>query len=253
MDAAASHLLDLSQPLDCALLDQIVLIAMDGANTQRQAANEFLVRIKDHPDMWKRVDAILESSQQLATRLFGLQVLSETIEMKWKIIPSEQREGIRNYIVGKIIALSGNNAIMKQEHTFLSRLNLVLVQILKQDWPHNWPTFISDIVMSSKTSETLCENNMHILKLLSEEVFDFSRDTMTTAKAKALKESLNEEFLQIFQLCEFILQASQKKSLILSTLYTLQRFLTWIPLGYIFETGLIPSLLTKFFPEAAYR
>jgi exportin-1 len=253
MDAAAAHLLDFSKPFDCTLLDQIVLIAMDGAHAQRQAANEFLVRIKDHPDMWKRVDSILDSSQQLSTRIFGLQVLSETIESKWKIIPLEQREGIRNYIVGKIISISMNSSLMKQEHVFLSRLNLVLVAILKQDWPSHWPTFISDLVMSSKTSETLCENNMHILKLLSEEVFDFSAETMTTVKAKALKDSLNEEFLQIFQLCEFILDASQKKSLILSTLATLQRFLTWIPLGYIFETGLINSLLNKFFPDPVYR
>lgn len=39
-----------------------------------------------------------------------------------------------------------------------------------QEWPHNWPTFISDIVNAGKANETLCENNMLILKLLSEEV-----------------------------------------------------------------------------------
>jgi exportin-1 len=253
MDAAAAHLLDFSKPFDCALLDQIVLIVMDGSHPQRQAANEFLVRIKDHPDMWKRVDAILESSTQVFTKMFALQVLSDTIETRWKVISTEQREGIRNYIVGKIISISTNAEMMKTEHVFLSRLNLVLVQILKQDWPANWPTFIHDLVMSSKSSESLCENNMYILKLLSEEVFDYSKDTMTSAKAKTLKESLNEEFAQIFQLCEFILEASTRKSLILSTLATLQRFLSWIPLGYIFETGLVAALLSKFFPDPTYR
>ena len=33
---------------------------------------------------------------------------------------------------------------------------------------------------------------MQILKLLSEEVFDFSKDQMTTAKIKTMKESLND-------------------------------------------------------------
>ena len=37
---------------------------------------------------------------------------------------------------------------------------------------------------------------MQILQLLSEDIFDFSRDGMTADKAKALKESLNEEFSQ---------------------------------------------------------
>jgi len=39
-------------------------------------------------------------------------------------------------------------------------------QILKYEWPRNWPTFISDIVGASKTNESLCQNNMVILKLL---------------------------------------------------------------------------------------
>lgn len=40
------------------------------------------------------------------------------------------------------------------------------LQIVKKEWPHNWPTFISDIVGASKTSEALCTNNMAVLKLL---------------------------------------------------------------------------------------
>ena len=142
---------------------------------------------------------------------------------------------------------------MKANNTFLSKLNLVLVQILKQDWPHNWPSFIGDICGASKSSECLCENNMKILQLLSEEIFDFSSDSMTSAKIKHMKESLNEEFSQIFQLCEFILEASQKQSLLKATFVTLQRFLSWIPMGYVFETNLLSTLITKFLPVASFR
>ena len=41
-----------------------------------------------------------------------------------------------------------------------------IIQILKQEWPHNWPSFIPEIVASSKSNLSLCENNMVILKLL---------------------------------------------------------------------------------------
>lgn len=40
------------------------------------------------------------------------------------------------------------------------------LQILKQEWPDQWPEFIPEIVHASKTSEALCQNNMCILKLL---------------------------------------------------------------------------------------
>jgi len=155
--------------------------------------------------------------------------------------------------VGKIIAMSNDEAVLSREKVFLSKLNLTLVEILKQEWPHNWPSFISDLVGSSKTSELLCENNMLILKLLSEEVFDFSRDQMVTEKVKLMKESLNGEFSAIYHLCDFVLEHSQRPSLLKVTLQTLQRFLTWIPLGFIFQTKLIDILINKFFPEPAFR
>jgi exportin-1 len=76
---------------------------------------------------------------------------------------------------------------------------------------------------------------------------------MTNAKINELKQSFNKEFSLIYELCEFILTKAQKVSLITSTLQTLLRFLNWIPLGYIFETQLIPLLTTKFFPVPSFR
>ena len=40
------------------------------------------------------------------------------------------------------------------------------IKIVKQEWPLHWPSFIDDIVGASKTGESLCANNMAILKLL---------------------------------------------------------------------------------------
>ena len=98
---------------------------------------------------------------------------------------------------------------------------------------------------SSKTSLSLCENNMVILRLLSEEIFDFSAEQMTQAKIKNLKNQLGDEFSEIFKLCCEVLEEAQKTSLIKATLETLLRFLNWIPLGYIFETSIIDLLITR--------
>ena len=200
MDQAAAHLLDFSKPFDCALLDQIIQIWSEGNNPQRPAADAFLTKLRESPDMWKRTDAIIETSKLDASKFFILLVLKNTINTRWRVIPQDQREGIRNYIVGKIIALSVSDESMAANRNILLQLNQTLVAILKQDWPHAWPSFITDIVGSSKTSESLCENNMYILRLLSEDVFVFSAESMTAAKIKLMKESLNEEFSQVFHL-----------------------------------------------------
>jgi exportin-1 len=86
---------------------------------------------------------------------------------------------------------------------------------------------------------------MAILKLLSEEIFDYSAEQMTQTKTKNLKNQMCGEFSEIFQLCLEVLEKAQKPSLIRATLETMLRFLNWIPLGYIFETSIIDQLLTR--------
>lgn len=241
-----------------------------------------------------------------------LQILEAAIKFRWGALPPEQREGIRNYVSNLIIKLSTDEAVFRAEKVFLNKLNLILVevwrclcqpclqavsfppsltlallpscfQILKHDWPSKWVSFIPDVVAASKTSETLCENSMVILKLLSEEVFDFSRGELTQvgfiatepwlpvllvhcvcqplisppsscvqAKTKELKNSLNNEFRLIHELCLFVLNASNRGDLIRATLSCLHAYLSWIPLGYIFESNLIEMLL-KIFPQAQFR
>ncbi len=253
IETAATRLLDMNHPLDVKLFDQVVQATYDPHHPQQAEANNLLMRIKEHPQMWSRADTILEGAGTSQGQFFGLQLLEDVIMTKWKALPVSQRDDMKNYVVAKVISLSETEESMQANKVLLGKLDQVLVSILKQEWPHNWPTFVSDIVGASKTSEVLCENNMQILKLLSEEVFDFGNESMTSMKIKNMKESLNEEFSKVFELCEFVLQHSQRPSLLILTLVTLQRFLTWIPLGYIFETSLIGTLLQKLFTIPLFR
>ena len=161
--------------------------------------------------------------------------------------------GIRNFIVQAIIQCSSTEESLKTQRTLLNKLNLVLISILKQEWPHNWPTFINEIISSCHSNLSICENNMIILRLLSEEVFDYSADQMTSVKTRNMKTVMCNEFSQIFQLCQEVLATANQTSLVKATLETLLRFCNWIPLGYIFETNLIETLRTRFLPMPDFR
>lgn len=249
----ASKLLDFSQKLDISLLDKIVECLYTSQGEQLRLAQDILTTLREHPDAWTRVDSILEFSQNQRTKFYALQILEEVIKTRWKILPRNQCEGIKKYVVGLIIKTSSDPETMEANKVYLNKLNLILVQILKREWPRNWETFISDIVGASKTNESLCKNNMVILKNLSEEVFDFSAGQITQTKAKHLKDTMCSEFSQIFQLCSFVLESSMNAPLIQVTLETLLRFLSWIPLGYIFETALIETLIFKFLSVPMFR
>ncbi|CAI8039372.1 Exportin-1 [Geodia barretti] len=241
----AMRLLDFGNKMDMSLLDSVVSCFYNTMGPQQQVAQQVLTQFREHPEAWTRVDSILELSQNQEAKYLALQILENLIKTRWKALPQDQREGIRKYIVGLVIKLSSDQQTLQQQKVYIYKLNIILVQIVKQEWPQNWTTFVSDIVGASKTSESLCTNNMAILKLLSEEVFDFSSGQMTQVKAKHLKDTMCNDFSQIFQLCSYVLENSQSISLVGATLDTLMRFLNWIPLGYIFETKLVSSLIYK--------
>eukprot|EP01119_Soliformovum_irregulare_P015808 TRINITY_DN4509_c0_g1_i3.p1 TRINITY_DN4509_c0_g1~~TRINITY_DN4509_c0_g1_i3.p1 ORF type:complete len:760 (-),score=233.57 TRINITY_DN4509_c0_g1_i3:964-3243(-) len=243
------RLLNFNEPLDVSLLDRVVTTMYTTTNTQeRTAVNAVLTQFQEHPDAWQKVDTILEYSQLPQTKYIALQILESVIRYRWGILPREQCEGIKNYIVTTVIKLSSNEQSLQSNKDILGKLNMVLVQIIKKEWPKHWEQFIPEIVGSSKSNEALCENNMAILRLMSEEVFDFSSGQMTAKKINELKQSFYKEFMLIYQLCEFVLDNSQRRSLLVVTLETLLGFLNWIPLGYIFETKLIETLTFKFLP-----
>lgn len=71
-----------------------------------------------------------------------------------------------------------------------SLLNLN-IQILKHDWPAKWRSFIPDLVSAAKTSETICENCMAILKV---------RHLLFNFKIKFVSSGINaaSNFLNLF-------------------------------------------------------
>ncbi|KAJ7125789.1 CRM1 C terminal-domain-containing protein [Mycena crocata] len=246
-------LLDFSQPFDVSLLDRVAMTFYTGGGQEQQMAQLALTQFEEHPESWTRVPEILEKSTFPQAKFIGLQILERLVTTRWKTLPESQRQGIRNFIVGETVKVASDDTSLRRERTYLNKLNLVLVQVLKQEWPHNWPTFISELVQSSTVNLSLCENNMAILKLLSEEIFDFSAEQMTQTKTKNLKNQISGEFSEIFKLCCEVLKDANKSSLIKATLETLLRFLNWIPLGYIFETQVIDLLLNRFLEVVEFR
>ena len=61
---------------------------------------------------------------------------------------------------------------------------------------------------------------MRILKLLSEEVFDFAEGNLTITKQKRLIQGIESQFEDVYKLCIFVLSNSQWPELIIATLET---------------------------------
>ena len=153
-----------NQNFDVALLDQVTEFFFDGSHALHSQAHDCINNLQNHPQAWTRVDGILERSSKSETKFLALRILQLTIELRWKTLDANTRQGIRNYMITKILtlvtALDGPTKGDREAQSLLRKLNECLVAVLKQEWPHNWPGFIDEMVSSGKSSEPICENNM---------------------------------------------------------------------------------------------
>ncbi len=128
-EATAAQILNFSQPLDIQLLDQVVAVMYTSTGSEQKLAEKILSSLKEHPEAWTRVDSILEFSSSQQTKYFALQILEALIKTRWKVLARPQCEGIKKYIVGLIIKTSSNSDQMDSEKTYLSKLNMILVEV----------------------------------------------------------------------------------------------------------------------------
>lgn len=247
---------DLSSNFNIELLDKIVNTFYGGSGKLQQDAQVALTTFQNDPNSWMKVDQILQFSKNDNTRFIALSILDKLIKTRWKSLPAEQRVGIRNFIVGMIISLvqEGAKSGLKVDNQLVRKCDITLVEILKQDWPDNWPDFIPELINSSMTDSSICSNNLIILKILYEEIFDFSSDRMTQAKVVKMKKSMSQVCLQIYLHIVDILKLNNTTSdLEISALECLLGYSEWIPPDYIFQTNVLQLLSSIYIKKQETR
>eukprot|EP01063_Lacrimia_lanifica_P009030 TRINITY_DN16074_c0_g1_i1.p1 TRINITY_DN16074_c0_g1~~TRINITY_DN16074_c0_g1_i1.p1 ORF type:complete len:1107 (+),score=513.53 TRINITY_DN16074_c0_g1_i1:67-3387(+) len=251
-------ILDFTQPIDVVLFDEVCRTAYPpggggGGTPEHNMALRTLEEFRMHPNAWTRADTILGASQVMEGKFIALQTLDDTIKKNWNVIDVQQQLGIRNFVINKIMELAESSESLVKNRFVVEKMNHTLVEILKRDWPTKWPSFVEELVLSAQKSNAVMQNNLAIVRELSEEVFDFSKGKMTAQQIQIRKEELNKQFSQIYQMLSFVLLNKQDTLLIKEALRCLLSCLSWIPFGYIFETDLVNILCNRFLPVLETR
>ncbi|KNE68581.1 hypothetical protein AMAG_19751 [Allomyces macrogynus ATCC 38327] len=116
-------------------------------------------------------------------------------------------------------ALSSVDVLPKNDRAFLAKLNLVLVQILKQDWPHAWPNFISEILppeMFTQVINSIVWGFKHTMRDIADTALGIVGDLLQNMATKADQTVANQfyqaYYLQLLQDLFFVLTDSEHKS-----------------------------------------
>ncbi|RZS13375.1 hypothetical protein BHM03_00044950 [Ensete ventricosum] len=146
---------------------------------QRSAADQILQQLQTNPDTWLQVVHILQNSQSLNTKFFALQVSKCGSFSGLHVTCLDLFFIISVLTVLCVVAhfctfnqLSSNEVSFRKERLYVNKLNVILVQVMASifhshlhEWPARWQSFIPDLVSAAKSSETICENCMAILKV----------------------------------------------------------------------------------------
>lgn len=239
------QILDLEKDLNIEVFDEVVTNANCPDNKKKEEAERVLLRFKEHPNSWTKVDYILNNSRQQASHYVALQLLENMVKTKWSLFDEGMRQGLRMYVFQLVIERSKTRG---GENYVIEELNTILVEMAKKDWPRRWPTFITDLInVSQGISMEVCRNSLNILRRLNEEVFIFSEDNITTVRKRLLRNQLKVEFPQIFGFIKTILEYSRKadmdEGLLEATLEAFQCFCGSMPLDFIFLTEIVDLVL----------
>lgn len=232
-------ILDSNQPLDVSAFDSIVAMLSTGTPAQIMEAQAILTKFKQTPDAFYRVDKLLNESHSTSTKFLALQILNEAIFERWNSIDEVNQQAIRAFIINLIAKECGSFQQIRSNRALLTKLNSTLVSIAKREYPVRWPNFIQDISTSAGPDQPMVENNLSLLRLVGEEVFQFGDQSLTSRWVERKKAALADDFNYIMQLCGTVLTQSQDSKLLKIALETLTVYVPWMAPSAVLQEEVI--------------
>lgn len=117
---------------------------------------------------------IYQGSKYDIVKYTSLKVIRRCVEKSWNVINNEFKDQIRGFLMD----LLNNFVNDKSKNMFLTLIDLILIGIAKQDWPHKWVSFFEDLINESNINYKI--NSLKIIYLLAEEITDNTEGSLTS-------------------------------------------------------------------------
>ena len=249
-----TQLLNTSTPFDqtkLQILEQVINVFYTTTNNQdRQTANNLLDQFQKLDISFQYCEFILNNTNSNNTRVLALNIYQSFIKEKWNFLDNDSKLNLRNFLVSMLLKFVTDNNFYgnNQNHFVINKLNIVIVLIAKNEWTTSWPNFISELCTSSKSDPNLCDNNMKLLILLSEEINVFWKNSLTAKKAYELREKMSKEFIEVFNLCQLIINNSNSvsKTLLIRAIQLFAEYMNWFPINLTLNQDIMKKTLLNF-------
>ncbi|KAJ3091721.1 pre-tRNA nuclear export protein [Quaeritorhiza haematococci] len=182
-------------------LERAVLVALDpSADPQlKYQATTFCDQIKNSPEGWQLCLSLFIKVPQSApeVRFFALQVLEDWLRNRYGVFDGQQKTILRQTL-WEWLARDLNNS----EPVFIRNMFAhILVLLLKNEYPHNWPTFFDDLLALLSASSpsvprgtSMVDMFLRISKAIDDEIvcLYIARSAEEGVRNTAIKDAMRE-------------------------------------------------------------
>jgi exportin-5 len=181
-------------------------ISVDGTiidQTVRQNAFNYIENFKQNsPNLLDVGFYLAYQKESYELTHFGLQLIMHTIKFRWNDYNEQIKSEIKNRLMGIIINLDTNERNMVRGPAYVKNsMCLVIIELVKREWPQNWPTLINDLFEIATKSNEHKKLIFVIFKYIAEEFIESESSSvsqMPTQRRKDINQYLNQNMKNIF-------------------------------------------------------
>ncbi|XP_034040717.1 exportin-5 isoform X2 [Thalassophryne amazonica] len=234
----------------CEQLVKAVNVMMDAETSEiyRLEALKFFEEFKERSSLCVPCGLRLaEKSHPAIVRHFGLQILEHVIKFRWNNMQQQEKVHLKDCTMD--LLSTGTYSIVEEENHIKDALSRIVVEMIKREWPQNWPDMLKEMEALTTQGEIQMELVMLILLRLAEDVITFQ--TLPMQRRRDIQQTLTKNMDSMFSFVLAILQCNVEgyrklKGLpeqevkarahcrvAVVTLNTLAGYIDWVSLVYI--------------------
>ncbi|KAK2577119.1 hypothetical protein KPH14_003281 [Odynerus spinipes] len=191
-------------------------------------------------------------------RHFGLQLMEHCIKYRWTQISQSEKIFIKENAM-KLLQ-EGTEPLLQEEAHIKDALSRVVVEMIKREWPQQWPTLLAELSQACTRGESQTELVLLVFLRLVEDVA-LLQTLESNQRRKDIYQALNTNMAEIFsfflRLMEQHFSEFQKKSAVGHTteaathskvvqvvLNTMTGFVEWVSINHVMaEDGRLLQIL----------
>ena len=197
---------------------------------------------------WLCAEPVLTGETHENTKFLALRALRDRIRTYWKSFdePLKQRTlGLIQEAIPKFV-LSG------MSHAVVAMADMVLVEILKHEWPENLGNFIPELKEPSLSSRALRKNNLEIVTFLADDIKACRKDELSYDRFLQMNQGFARDFHVVMEIIDSVFSGESSEDEINECFVALRHFIPVMGDAFVGTASQVFGLCEKLITNPKY-